>query len=188
MELYVEHEKRHYGEVSSAGLFLNQSSDVIRGIINDQKRSSTRTQLMVVEPVPGSQERAISTVTKATHSAIPDNAIRCASDFKSPDVSASPEVTTKPQSTGSKSTQKITCAPYNTTINSPFTNHGHIKVPRPESKERSPKDPSPEMKAVRITDSDPQRSNPSNSNAASVTKLEAMNVDTLKNEVTPLPV
>ena len=49
MELYVEHEKVHYGELSSAGLFLSQSSDVIRGIIGDQKRSSNTLQ--IADPV-----------------------------------------------------------------------------------------------------------------------------------------
>jgi hypothetical protein len=174
MELYAVHEKVHYGELSSAGVFLIQSSDVIRSFIDDQKRSSKTLQ--VADPVLCHEAQKESDVSddiqgpfcgnhnKTTQYTAGSNVV--SQDFSSSKpsddvVDSAPSVAAPVVAAAStvnpSFSQEASPFPDPINVNSLMTNQCGVTVRAPGQDRRLPKPPMPELEAARFADSESEK-------------------------------
>jgi hypothetical protein len=180
MELYAVHEKLHYGELSSAGVFLIQSSDVIRSFIDDQKRSSKTLQ--IADPVLCHEAQKKSDISddiqgpfcgnnnETTQYTAGSNVV--SQDFSSSKPSDDPTVDSAPSvaapvvaapvvaaaSTVNPSfAQEASPVPDPINVNSLMTNQYGVDVRAPGQDRRLPKPPTPELQAARFADSESEK-------------------------------
>jgi hypothetical protein len=178
MELYAVHEKVHYGELSSAGLFLIQSSDVIRSFIDDQKwRSKT---LQIADPVlchEAQKKSDVSDDIQGPFCGNNDETTQCTDgynvvfqDFSSSKPSDDATVDSAPSvaapvvaaaSTVNPSfSQEASPIPDPINVNSLMTNQCGVKVRAPgqdRTLPKPPKPPTPGLDEARFADSESEK-------------------------------